>query len=167
MAPRERKGDPPARPYPELGRLLYRARKRARLTQKDVERMAGLNQSYYSQLERGQKQPSPELIERLSGYLDVPEELLSEAAGYINLGREGRFLRVEPKRFPQARRILDSPENTWQQIVQFARWLEVQAGEAFLLPGSDTDAVAEHEKQHANEREGKQDRPEVDPEACR
>jgi transcriptional regulator with XRE-family HTH domain len=67
-----------------LGQVLRRARQQQRRTLADVSRVAGVSVPYLSEIERGRKEPSSEMLGAVCSALDLDLiDLLS--AGYIEL----------------------------------------------------------------------------------
>lgn len=52
---------------------LYRARIERNLSQQEVADATSISLSYYSLIERGKRRPSPEVAQRLAGFLGMPE----------------------------------------------------------------------------------------------
>ncbi len=74
----------------DVGRQLEQARKSLGWSLRQAERESGVSNSYISQIERGQVEPSPEVLRRLGETYRVPFAVLMEAAGYL-------VKRTEPK----------------------------------------------------------------------
>lgn len=64
----------------ELGKVLIRERERADLSQERLAHAAGIDQTYLSQLERGLKSPSLDVITALSNALGLRPHTLIKAA---------------------------------------------------------------------------------------
>jgi transcriptional regulator with XRE-family HTH domain len=66
-----------------LGRLLRTTRQRLGLKLRDVEEATGVSNAHVSQIESGRiREPSPQILLKLSEAYGVPYELLLEKAGY-------------------------------------------------------------------------------------
>ncbi len=66
-----------------LKALLVEGRTRKNLSLRAVEQATGISNAYLSQLESGKvREPSPNILHRLSELYGVPYESLLEAAGY-------------------------------------------------------------------------------------
>lgn len=74
----------------EIGRQLEEARTGRGWSLREAERRSGVSNSYISQIERGDVEPSPDVLRRLGDAYSVPYEVLMEAAGYL-------MKRSEPK----------------------------------------------------------------------
>jgi transcriptional regulator with XRE-family HTH domain len=69
----------------ELGKRLRELRKKSGLTQRDVERLAGMSSSYLSQVESGKREvPSARFISRLAELYGVPRTDLLRLAGHLD-----------------------------------------------------------------------------------
>lgn len=67
-----------------LGQAIWEARKRLGLTLRQVEEASGISNGYLSQLENGDiRNPSPQILFKLSEAINVEYELLMELAGHI------------------------------------------------------------------------------------
>ena len=66
----------------ELGPLLRRLRGTKSL--RDVHVLTGISTSYLSQVERGDRQPGPKLLQRLAAIYDVEVHYLLRRAGYLD-----------------------------------------------------------------------------------
>jgi transcriptional regulator with XRE-family HTH domain len=81
-----------------LGEVLRRHRLRQSRTLRDVSETAGVSLGYLSEVERGRKEASSELLAAICGALDVSlAEVLREVSD--ELAREERRLRVAPVGF--------------------------------------------------------------------
>ena len=72
----------------ELGQELRNVRRTLGLSLKAAAEPAGISATYLQKLETGEvKTPSPNVLHRLSGALNVPYADLMELAGYVVPGR--------------------------------------------------------------------------------
>ena len=81
-------------------RLVREARRRARLSQRELARRAGTSQSVVARIERGQTSPGAELLERLlreAGFGLRVELRPSRQAGNHMLADVARILRLTPE----------------------------------------------------------------------
>jgi transcriptional regulator with XRE-family HTH domain len=67
----------------EVGRQLEDARSGLGWSLREAERRSGVSNSYISQIEKGDVDPSPDVLRRLAAAYGVPFEVLMEAAGYL------------------------------------------------------------------------------------
>ena len=58
----------------KLGKRIRGLRRLKRMTQQDLAGQLGLSASQLSNIERGVKEPEPELLEQLAAVLDIPNE---------------------------------------------------------------------------------------------
>jgi len=71
------------KPNNDLGRRIRALRRLKRMTQQQLAERLSLSASQLSNIERGLKEPKPELIEKMAFALDVPREeffVVSETA---------------------------------------------------------------------------------------
>jgi len=68
-------------PNLELGPLLRRLR--GDLSLRDVNRLTGVSGSYLSQIERGERRPGPNLLNKLSTIYNVDAHALLKRAGHL------------------------------------------------------------------------------------
>lgn len=55
----------------ELGKNIKKARQKAKLTQSELAEKAGIHTNYYARLERGEVNPSMEIVENIAKALKV------------------------------------------------------------------------------------------------
>lgn len=75
----------------EVGRQLEEARTGLGWSLREAERQSGVSNSYISQIEKGDVEPSPDVLGRLATAYGVPFELLMEAAGYLMKRSDPKF----------------------------------------------------------------------------
>lgn len=82
--------------------LIKNARRRKRITQKELAEQAGMTAVQLCRIERGECRPSRQTLQRLSGHIGVPYSELLVQAGYNNLKgdetlykRDGNILDTE------------------------------------------------------------------------
>lgn len=71
------------RRYLKVGRLIRRMRIGVGLSQHDLADKSGINNSYLSRIEKGERRPSPRLLRKLSNVLPVSYEELLFASGLV------------------------------------------------------------------------------------
>jgi transcriptional regulator with XRE-family HTH domain len=126
----------------QVGPLLRDWRKRRRLSQLDLALEAGVSARHVSFIETGRSTPSPEMLLRLAGKLDVPPRESNElliAAGYAP--RYGALAYDAPELDPVHRaidRLLEAHE-PYPAVVVDRQWELVAANEGVGLL---TDGVA-------------------------
>lgn len=72
----------------EVGAFIREQRERANLSLRRLAERAGVSNPYLSQIERGIRNPSAEILKRLSRALEISAETLYSKAGLIEDGRE-------------------------------------------------------------------------------
>lgn len=70
-------------PINGFGAYLRSLRKAKGLSMRELERQSEVSQSYITHIERGKKTPSPAILGKLAGVLDVPHMKLMRAAGHV------------------------------------------------------------------------------------
>ncbi len=71
-------------PGPDLGTFLREQRQNARLSLRQLSELAGVSNPYLSQIERGLKRPSAEILQQLAHGLQVSAETLYVHAGILD-----------------------------------------------------------------------------------
>ncbi|GIU91393.1 MAG: transcriptional regulator [Acidimicrobiia bacterium] len=72
----------------ELGSFIRQQRERANLSLRRLAERAGVSNPYLSQIERGIRQPSAEILKRISRALEISAETLYSRAGLIEQGSQ-------------------------------------------------------------------------------
>lgn len=76
------------RTVPDVGEFIREQRERADLSLRRLAERAGISNPYLSQIERGMRRPSAEILKRLSRALEISAESLYTKAGLIDEGPE-------------------------------------------------------------------------------
>ncbi len=71
-------------PGPDLGTFLREQRQNAKLSLRQLSELAGVSNPYLSQIERGLKKPSAEILQQLAHGLEVSAETLYVRAGILD-----------------------------------------------------------------------------------
>ncbi|HET7396945.1 MAG TPA: helix-turn-helix transcriptional regulator [Intrasporangium sp.] len=71
-------------PLPDLGAYLREQRESAQLSLRQLAEMAGISNPYLSQIERGLKRPSAEILQQIARGLQVSAESLYVRAGILD-----------------------------------------------------------------------------------
>src|SRR5829696_7330698 len=71
-------------PLPDLGAYLREQRESAQLSLRQLAEMAGVSNPYLSQIERGLKRPSAEILQQIAKGLQVSAESLYVRAGILD-----------------------------------------------------------------------------------
>ncbi len=69
---------------PELGSFIREQRRAARLSLRKLSDLAGISNPYLSQIERGLRKPSAEILQRIARALRISAETLYEQAGLLD-----------------------------------------------------------------------------------
>ena len=98
------------RPSSHLGEIIRRQRELNRLTLRQFAAMAGISNPYLSQIERGLRAPSEEVVEAIARSLQTNAEDLYNQAG-MTPGEDGRarldaVLAADEALTPRQRRVL-------------------------------------------------------------
>lgn len=106
MGSKERVTTRPGTPLP-LGEFIATQRRAAEMSLRQLAERAGISNPYVSQIERGLRKPSAEVLQQLANALQVSAETLYEKAGFIDPD--------EPRLSPVQRVILADSELTGDQ----------------------------------------------------
>ncbi|EWT05784.1 XRE family transcriptional regulator [Intrasporangium chromatireducens Q5-1] len=71
-------------PLPDLGAYLREQRENAQLSLRQLAELAGVSNPYLSQIERGLKKPSAEILQQIARALQVSAESLYVRAGILD-----------------------------------------------------------------------------------
>jgi transcriptional regulator with XRE-family HTH domain len=113
----------------EVGRELERARKGLGWSLRRAEEESGVSNGYISQVERGEAEPSPEVLRKLGEAYGVPFAILMEAAGYIARREEPRDSgRVPAFVFSAAERFDDRDWDAAQAFFQYLMTRKSEGG---------------------------------------
>ncbi len=83
----------------KIGLTIRRLRKEKGIQQKDFAEMCGISQTYLSQIEKGRKTPTLDMLEKISKALKIPFPVLSFLSLSEDLVPEEKrdlYKRVEP-----------------------------------------------------------------------
>lgn len=86
---------------------LQREREKRGLTQAKLAAKAGLNRAVINKIENGQSEPSPETLQAIADALNIPDEVVFRAAGYLrspaDTEYQGEFFHLLSQLSPQER----------------------------------------------------------------
>jgi SOS-response transcriptional repressor LexA len=99
------------KPYAEIGTLLRNLRLRRGMSQFELASSAGINNSYLSRIENGERRPSPKILKRFSEILDHPYDDLVVKSGILS----EEFVRSTPL---AARPAPDPTTRALQDLIQ-------------------------------------------------
>ncbi|MBN2083053.1 helix-turn-helix domain-containing protein [bacterium] len=100
------------KPYAEIGTLLRNLRLRRGLSQFELANAAGINNSYLSRIENGERRPSPKILKRFSEILEHPYDDLVVKSGILS----EEFVRSTAPAIQQA--PIDTTTEVLQKIIQ-------------------------------------------------
>jgi SOS-response transcriptional repressor LexA len=72
------------KPYAEIGTLLRNLRLRRGMSQFDLASAVGINNSYLSRIENGERRPSPKILKKFSESLQYPYDELVVTSGILS-----------------------------------------------------------------------------------
>jgi transcriptional regulator with XRE-family HTH domain len=102
----------------ELGSFIREQRRGARLSLRKLSETAGISNPYLSQIERGLRKPSAEILQAIAGALRISAETLYVRAGILDEHRE-RDLESEILQDPH---LTDEQKSTLRELYrQFVR----------------------------------------------
>lgn len=81
-------GDSPGSPVTHVGEFIRSQREKADLSLRRLAERAGVSNPYLSQIERGVRRPSAEILKRVSKALEISAETLYSRAGLIEASGE-------------------------------------------------------------------------------
>ena len=84
----------------ELGEFIREQRRVGHLSLRKLSELAGISNPYLSQIERGLRRPSAEILQQIARALEISSETLYVRAGILE-EREGSDLVAEIRRDPQ------------------------------------------------------------------
>lgn len=112
------------KPYAEIGTLLRNLRLRRGLSQFDLASASGINNSYLSRIENGERRPSPKILKKFSEILQFPYDELVVTSGILS----EEFVRSTPASHqPTA----DTTTVALQQLINSLQKQGMQMGGAF------------------------------------
>mgnify|MGYP003930537791 CR=1 FL=1 len=74
----------------ELGEFIREQRRVGHLSLRKLSEMAGISNPYLSQIERGLRKPSAEILQQIAHALQISAESLYERAGILSPGERPR-----------------------------------------------------------------------------
>jgi len=74
----------PNRKRPDLGMFIRQQREIAQQSIRDLAKRAGVSNPYLSQIERGLRKPSAEILQQIARALEISAETLYERAGMLD-----------------------------------------------------------------------------------
>jgi transcriptional regulator with XRE-family HTH domain len=109
-------------PLPDLGEFIRTQREIARLSVRRLAESAGVSNPYLSQIERGLRKPSADILQQIAKALHISAETLSERAGIRDPEASPRGVREaiasDPLLTPEQQRAL---LNVYESFVAASR----------------------------------------------
>ncbi len=102
-APGDQPNDEPGdegRAHASLGEFIRTRRKDAELSLRNLAKLAGVSNPYLSQIERGLRKPSAEILQGIAKALEVSSETLYVKAGILEERSEGQDVEAAIQRDP-------------------------------------------------------------------
>ena len=110
----------------DLGEFIREQRSTARLSLRRLSEQAGISNPYLSQIERGLRKPSAEILQQIARALEISSETLYVRAGILE-EREGADLVAEIRRDPS---LSEEQKKTLVRIYDSFRRENGEPGEA-------------------------------------
>lgn len=137
-------------PLDELGAYIRHQRESARLSLRKLAKIAGVSNPYLSQIERGLRKPSAEILQAIAKALEISSETLYVKAGILEEREPDEDLEAVVARDPH---LTEAQRQALLEMYRsFRRLAELQGGgrgrrrgvlEALAPPGDvDDDAIA-------------------------
>jgi transcriptional regulator with XRE-family HTH domain len=86
--------------WADVGGFIREQRRLTRLSLRKLSEMAGISNPYLSQIERGMRRPSAEILQQIARALQISSESLYVRAGILDERTEGSDLPSEVRRDP-------------------------------------------------------------------
>ena len=104
--------DSSGKPYARIGQLVRNLRLRRGMSQFELASASGINNSYLSRIENGERRPSPKILKKFSELLQYPYDELIVASGILSED----FIRSVP---PPSQRVqpTDSTTEALRQLI--------------------------------------------------
>jgi transcriptional regulator with XRE-family HTH domain len=77
---------------PDLGEFIREQRRLGRLSLRKLSDLSGISNPYLSQIERGLRQPSAEILQQIARALSISVETLYVRAGFLDADADGPSL---------------------------------------------------------------------------
>ncbi len=135
-------------PLPDLGAYLREQRENAQLSLRQLAEIAGISNPYLSQIERGLKRPSAEILQQIAKGLEVSAESLYVRAGILD---ERVLAHHDPTAAPDVLSAIAADRD----LTDRQRAVLVEIYQSFVGPKERTDETAPqtHGKRKASQKE--------------
>ena len=114
----------------ELGHFIRDQRRNARLSLRKLSELAGISNPYLSQIERGLRKPSAEILQQIARALEISSETLYVRAGILDEPDDSLDLVREIRRDPQ---LSEEQKKTLVRIYESFR----RENEAAVIPAAE------------------------------
>lgn len=104
----------------DMGKQLEQARRSRGWSLRQAESVSGISNGYISQIERGDVEPSLDVLLRLATAYDIPFDVLLRSAGLIGRRQGSNESHIPPFIFSAAAQL---DERDWQAVEAFVRAL--------------------------------------------
>lgn len=104
--------------WTDLGGFIREQRRLTRLSLRKLSELAGISNPYLSQIERGLRRPSAEILQRIARALQISSETLYVRAGILEERTDGAHLCSEIRRDPY---LSEEQKNTLLQVYRSFR----------------------------------------------
>jgi transcriptional regulator with XRE-family HTH domain len=112
----------------DLGGFIRDQRRIGHLSLRKLSEMAGISNPYLSQIERGLRKPSAEILRQIAGALEISSETLYVRAGILDEREEAPDLPAEIRRDPH---LSEDQKRTLIQVYEsFRREVGAEAPES-------------------------------------
>ena len=121
----------------DLGEFIREQRHIGHLSLRKLSEMAGVSNPYLSQIERGLRKPSAEILQQIARALEISSETLYIRAGILEERPDGVDLVAEIRRDPYI------GEDQKRTLIQIYESFRAAAPAAVVVPPEESDAGAE------------------------
>lgn len=104
----------------DIGKQLEQARRSRGWSLRQAEHASGISNGYISQIERGDVEPSLDVLLQLARAYDIPFEVLLKSAGLIERRHESSESVIPPFMYSAAAQL---DERDWQAVEAFVQAL--------------------------------------------
>ena len=145
-------------PLEELGGYIRHQREQARLSLRKLAKLAGVSNPYLSQIERGMRKPSAEILQAIAKALEISSETLYVKAGILEEREPDEDLESVVSRDPH---LTDAQREALLEMYRsFRRLAELQQGRGSrrrwlfdVVSTGDVDDAAIRASSHPDEEE--------------
>ena len=114
---------PDPSPLHDLGAYIRHQREGARLSLRNLAKIAGVSNPYLSQIERGLRKPSAEILQAIAKALEISSETLYVKAGILEEREDAEDLETVIERDPhltvEQKQVLVEMYRSFRQLAEF------------------------------------------------